>query len=101
MVSSSGWVMSASQAASHQRRHSSGWRLSRAMTQPMMGASSVCQNSAWLSERCSVMLRMASPWSAKASRSGSVPNSAPQAADFQRAVRRPMTATPTAAPSAS
>ena len=59
-------------------------------------AASACE-----SARCSVMLRTASPWSTSTSRSGSVPVTPPQSAAFQTAVRRPMTATPTAAPSAN
>ena len=42
-----------------------------------------------------------SPWSIRTSRSGSVPATAPQSADFHTAVRRPITATETAAPRAS
>ena len=61
---------------------------------------SVSQSRAWVSARCSTMLRMGSPWSMMTSRSGRVPATAPQAAAFHTAVRRPMTATPTAAPSA-
>ncbi|MBZ8143592.1 aldo/keto reductase [Rubrivivax gelatinosus] len=40
---------------------------------------------------------MASPWSTSTSRSGSVPATAPHSAAFHTAVRRPITATPTAA----
>ena len=49
----------------------------------------------------SVMLRIGSPWSISTSRSGSVPQKPPQRADFQMPARRPMTATPTAEPSAT
>ncbi len=46
------------------------------------------------------MLATGSPWSMKVSRSGRVPQTAPHSAAFHSAVRRPMTATPTAEPSA-
>ena len=64
---------------------------------PTAARTGVSQNSAWVSARCSTMLRIGSPWSISTSRSGSVPATAPHSAAFQTAVRRPMTATPTAA----
>src|SRR5690606_36206018 len=72
----------------------------RATAQTIAGEASVSQTSAWLSARCRVMFSTASPWSMNASRSGNVPHTPPHSADFQTAVRRPITATPTAAPRA-
>ena len=93
--------MSTSHIASHQRRHSGHSPLSLATSAAKGNENSVNQNGAWVSARCSTMLRIGSPWSMSTSRSGSVPATAPQAAAFHTAVRRPMTATPMAAPSAS
>ncbi len=100
MASSSGCVMSTSHRASHQRLNSAVSPWMRETIHASTGAASVSRNSAWLSARWRVMLRMASPWSMKASRSGRVPPMAPHSAAFHTAVRRPITATPTAEPSA-
>ena len=61
----------------------------------LIGEAIVSQNKEWVSARCSVMFDTASPWSMNASRSGNVPHTPPHSADFQTAVRRPITATPT------
>ena len=61
IVSSSGWVINASHSARHQRQNSSRCPCKCDTIHDSTGAPSVSQNSAWLCERCSVMLRMASP----------------------------------------